>query len=282
MDPAQCHSDPGPKHALLKQNWLPGQVSLQYYDDSHPLISQFCIPVNQPWLPNEKTGYPFGVTRDRFIDPGQQLRYTITFENATGDTTDQLVVRDTLDANLDITTVRPGVASHPYLFRVYGQGVLEWYFPNIHFPDNIADPSASRGFVTYTVDQVSGLADYTTINNTAYIYHDTAFAVATNTTLHTVHRQELLMTNITELLSGNAPLKVYPNPANGWFYLRAATQELPVIIEVRDLTGRLVYEKSLSKLSGSWPVSAADWAPGQYCVALRTEHDCYRGSVVVY
>ncbi|PIX33224.1 MAG: T9SS C-terminal target domain-containing protein, partial [Bacteroidetes bacterium CG_4_8_14_3_um_filter_31_14] len=70
--------------------------------------------------PNDKTGYPTGVTTEHYIMPNQQLQYVIRFQNTGTDTAFTVVVRDTLNMNLDIFSVVPGVASHSYNFQMYG------------------------------------------------------------------------------------------------------------------------------------------------------------------
>lgn len=264
------------------QNGLPGFVTQQYYDDESPLVSQFCLPVNQPWSSFEKTGYPTGVTRDRFINPDQQLRYTISFENLAGDTTDVLVLRDTLDVHLDMNSVCPGIASHPYLFRCYGQRVLEWYFPNVHFPDILTDPSGSRGFVTYTVDQLPGLADYTVIRNTATVYQDSLPAITTNTTRHTIYRQQWLTTGLLHDAFTVAGIQLFPNPAHDQFYIRIPETNGPVNVEVQDLLGRSVYRDAKPIHEPIYSIATTAWSPGQYIVVVTTADGCFRGSVILH
>jgi uncharacterized repeat protein (TIGR01451 family) len=251
-------------------NWLPGQIPLQYYDDAGPVQAEHCVLVNQSWTPNEKTGYPVGVTRDRFIDPGQQLQYTINFANLLNDTAD-LVVRDTLDASLDINSVRAGVASHPYIFRTYGQSVMEWRFPHVHFPDAITDPLGSRGYVTYTVDQLPSLPDNTVIRNTAYIFQDSAAAVITNTTRHTIHRQELLTTNLMSYSLDEMGIIVYPNPVTDKLFVEITDSDVNhFLLEVSDLLGRIIYRETREVGAVPAQLDLSGWASGQYTLIVTT------------
>jgi hypothetical protein len=62
-----------------------------------------------------------------------------------------VVIRDTLSPLLDISTIRPGAASHNYDFEVYGDRVVQFSFNNILLPDSTVNEAASHGFVAFRV-----------------------------------------------------------------------------------------------------------------------------------
>jgi hypothetical protein len=112
----------------------------------------------------------------------------IRFQNTGTAPAYTVVIRDTLDTDLDIFSVTPGVSSHDYTFTMYGERVLQWTFNNIMLPDSFSNEEESHGFITYTVNQLTDLQDGTAINNSAAIYFDSNEPVITNTTLHTINR----------------------------------------------------------------------------------------------
>ncbi|MCB0556652.1 MAG: hypothetical protein KDD02_24110, partial [Phaeodactylibacter sp.] len=63
---------------------------------------------------NDKQGFPRGYGDEHYIYPGTDLEYLVRFQNTGNDTAFLVVIRDTLSEFLDIATVRPGAASHPY------------------------------------------------------------------------------------------------------------------------------------------------------------------------
>ncbi len=167
-------------------NWTPGIIIQFPQDDADPDVDIYCGQVTAPVDPNDKTGYPLGQTEEYYIQPNQQLQYVIRFQNVGTDTAFTVVVRDTLDIDLNIFTVTPGVSSHPCTFKMYGPRVLEWTFEDIQLPDSTTNSEGSNGFLTFHVDQVPDLAPGTVINNDADIYFDFELPITTNTTVHKI------------------------------------------------------------------------------------------------
>lgn len=64
------------------------------------------------------------------------------------------------------------------------------------------------------------------------------------------------------LSGGTSILKAYPNPTNGAFNLQLGNHNTEVVVEVRDILGKLVYQTS--KLQKSELVIGASWRPGVY------------------
>ncbi|HLP56142.1 MAG TPA: T9SS type A sorting domain-containing protein [Fluviicola sp.] len=167
-------------------NWTPDLVNELPHDDEDHFVDIDCRVISGPFDPNEKIGYPTGVGVDNVISPNGAIDYVINFQNIGIDTAFTVVIRDTLDLDLDIFSVQSGVSSHPYTFVMHGPRVLEWTFANISLPDSIINEPASHGFVTFTVNQNQGLVNGTTIHNTAEIYFDFNQGIVTNTATHVI------------------------------------------------------------------------------------------------
>ncbi|MBK8566141.1 MAG: DUF11 domain-containing protein [Saprospiraceae bacterium] len=154
--------------------------------DESPFIDTDCQPNIGSYDPNDKTGYPNGYCAAHFIEPNQDIEYHIRFQNTGTDTAFTVVVTDTLPLPLDPATVQPGASSHPYVFELLGNGVVQFTFPDIMLPDSNVNEPASHGFVRFTVAQDAGNANGTVIANQVGIVFDFNEAVYTNTYMHTV------------------------------------------------------------------------------------------------
>jgi uncharacterized repeat protein (TIGR01451 family) len=196
-------------------NWTPDLVNDFPQDDADPVVDIYCGVVTGSYDPNDKTGYPNGVTDQYYIQPNQQLQYVIRFQNTGTDTAFTVVIRDTLDIDLNIFTVTSGVSSHNYEFRMYGPRVLEWTFNNILLPDSTTNEPESNGFVTFHVEQVPDLAPGTEITNDADIYFDFNEPIRTNTTIHRIYEGFVNVATLEELSKEKSRILVYPNPSNG-------------------------------------------------------------------
>jgi len=195
-------------------NWTPGEVNDYPQDDADPVIDIYCEEVSGSYDPNDKRGYPNGVTNMNYIQPNQQLQYVIRFQNTGTDTAFTVVIRDTLDLDLNIFTVTPGVSSHNYEFRMYGPRVLEWTFNNINLPDSTIDQVGSNGFVTFHVEQNPNLSPGTVINNDADIYFDYNDPITTNTTIHRIYEGFPNVLSLQDLVNSKESIVLYPNPTS--------------------------------------------------------------------
>jgi len=125
--------------------------------------------------PNEKLVSPEGV-----IQRTDMLTYQINFQNVGTDTAFNIIVRDTLDPNLDISTFTSGASIHPYTYAITGREI-SWIFPDINLPDSIVNEAASHGFVKFTAFPMPGVPAGTFIENRASIFFDFNPPVITNT-----------------------------------------------------------------------------------------------------
>ncbi|MBD0256158.1 MAG: DUF11 domain-containing protein [Cytophagales bacterium] len=170
-----------------------GKVSLGFVaqlpaDDAEPEVDVECLPVTDSFDPNDKLVLPAGITSQHLTAFGQELKYTVRFQNTGNDYAYRVVVTDTLSEKLDVGTLRVAGASHPYNFTVSGKGrlVLSWTFDNINLPDSTRDQAGSNGFVKFTVRPLDKLPAGTRIENFADIFFDYNPPVRTNTVFNTL------------------------------------------------------------------------------------------------
>jgi uncharacterized repeat protein (TIGR01451 family) len=187
LHPGNSHPNDHVEGCGGNADWTPGLVDDLPSGDESPFVDTYCGEVVGSYDPNDKQGFPGGIGEQHEILPNEQLQYLIRFQNTGTAPAYTVVIRDTLDADLDIFSVTPGVASHDYSFTMYGERVLQWTFNNIMLPDSNSNEEQSHGFITYTVNQIPDLTDGTQITNSAAIYFDSNEPVITNTTLHTIN-----------------------------------------------------------------------------------------------
>jgi uncharacterized delta-60 repeat protein len=267
--------------ASITANWIPNVINQRPHNDADPTIDIYCGVVTGSYDPNDKTGYPLGVESTHNLLPNIPLEYVIRFQNTGTDTAFTVIIRDTLDTDLDIFSVKSGVSSHNYTFKMYGPRVLEWRFDNILLPDSNVNEPASNGFVTFKVNQNKNLADGTLLSNTAGIYFDFNDPIITNTTLHTVNRNVLGIAtgiNIQEKKKIVSSLKVYPNPASN--QLTISSKQLTkgekveiynaMGIKMLDVRGKKL-DSSISQGNSSLEIDISSLAKGIYLVKVGNE-----------
>ena len=254
-------------------NWTPNLINDFPLDDADPIIDIYCGIVTGSYDPNDKTGYPIGQTTQNYIQPNQQIQYLVRFQNTGTDTAFTVVIRDTLDMDLNIFSVTPGVASHPYTFKMYGPRVLEWTFENILLPDSSANLVESNGFMTFHVDQNFNLPAGTLIENDADIYFDFNPPIITNETVHQIFEGFVEVENPTVSSSdlyGDNQVSIFPNPAKNYIILEMDDFKSN-IYEVFDLQGRRVLSGML--VSNQTNISISKLSKGTYTIGIQGQEN---------
>jgi len=166
---------------------------------------------------------------DKLVNPNREgdyvlfeedLIYTIRFQNTGNDVAYDVVIRDTLDTNLDLSTFRFLGTSHPNRLNTIldDEGILTFEFRDIFLPDSTSNFEASQGYVTYRIETIDGLTEETPISNSAGIYFDLNPPVITNTT-QSIMVSELPTVSI-ETPGNSLNFNVLPNPNSGTFTLQ--------------------------------------------------------------
>lgn len=215
--------------------------------------------------PNDKQGFPLGIGAEHFVPQGQEIEYRVRFQNTGTDTAFNVIVLDTLDQSLDLTTVRPGSSSHPYKMHVLGAGVLQFVFENIQLPDSSVNQSGSNGYFEFAIRPKAGLPDGTVLRNEAAIFFDFNLPVITNRTRHTLGNQYLNVSNVT--FRPGLQLDVFPNPAaeRATFSLKSA-QPSSGILRLFDARGAMVRSQEFDHNAFDLDVSRLQ--PGPYFFRL--------------
>jgi PKD repeat protein len=126
--------------------------------------------------PNDKKVSPDGTGPQHYLAAEQRLSYIIQFENKPEATAEAIYVRivDTLDPDLDWSTLAIGAISHPDKCKSYFDpysGVLSWVCDSIMLPPNNTPPEG-EGYVKFSISPKADLPLETQISNTAWIRFD--------------------------------------------------------------------------------------------------------------
>lgn len=163
--------------------------------------------------------------QDSLISAQMALTYRVFFRNITQDSVLRVVVRDTLPAGLDISTLEFGASSHPATYDIYENGVIKATFENLELPVDGTSPQ-DYAFFEYRVAQTDGNATGTVIENSALVIYDYNTPVFTGRTRHVVGAPtttgllEVIPTDIdTPDWASEVKVKVFPNPATEYITL---------------------------------------------------------------
>ena len=180
---------------------------------------------------------------------GKMLHYTIEFENTGNYQAENIVVVETIDTTkYDISTLQILNTSHPMQLRLEGNRV-EYYFQNIDLGEH------KHGNILLKLYALESLKEGDTIKKQANIYFDYNAPVETNDE-KTVYKDKLIQSLGLQGISLDETIIAFPNPSNGIFNLKAATQISTV--EIYDLQGRVVQTILVNDLTHKIDLSAHD------------------------
>jgi uncharacterized repeat protein (TIGR01451 family) len=240
------------------------------YDSSGALLPTDSSTLVQTVLcsydPNDKSVNPAGFisSTGNFI-PGSvamntPLEYTIRFQNTGNDTAYTVVIRDTIDSEMDLSSLELEGGSHPFTASLDQNRVLTFSFNNILLPDSNIDEAGSHGFVQYRIHPKSTMPWTTYVHNTAYIYFDANAPVVTNTT-QTLYDGLL---GIKDPETSRSGIEVYPHPIEGVatvVFEHSPAEGYHVFIS--DLTGRKCLDAGIIR-SASFELKTYGLSSGIY------------------
>ncbi len=236
---------------------------------------QVCTVISAPLDPNDISVSPRGVGSRGIVSvEDNTLAYTIRFQNVGSSPAQDVVIRDTLDADLDVNTIYFGAASHDYQVDVVNNNILEFRFEGIDLPGVETDEAGSHGVVKYTVDFSKELPVDTEIFNRAAIYFDFNKPVITNTVVNTIGQSP---TDIAEP-SDSDELELR-SLGNGLFICRAENG-LEGRLSVYSILGTKVLEQSLAGQSHT-VINLANQSTGRFLIRLEKAGKSIIRSVVV-
>ncbi|GAO41931.1 hypothetical protein FPE01S_01_09460 [Flavihumibacter petaseus NBRC 106054] len=221
--------------------------------------------------PNDKQDNFGGNMKRTAVAEGAYINYLVRFQNTGTDTAFTVRVADTLDNNLDWSSLQMIQASHRYRLSVKGGNKLEWVFDGINLPDSNRNEPLSHGYIAYRVKPKQDIMAGSAIRNTASIYFDFNEPVVTNTVVTKIS------TNQPGGIGGAAEteltMTVAPNPNHGQSNLLIngmLTGRFDIM--VTDNLGRPVHQTSFTRdipdLPQSVPLKIERFTPGIHYVSV--------------
>jgi len=212
--------------------------------------------------PNDKHVSAESITPDDVADQ-KLLEYTINFQNTGTAPAVNIVIKDSLDADWDLSTFEMIGATHAYTLHLTEE-VAIWTFAQIMLPDSSTNEPESHGSIHYRMAPKSSLVLGDQLTNRADIYFDYNAPVLTNTTVTTVE----LSTAIGESTPSGG-LLIAPSPSNGmvnmrWNETAAANAQLNVL----DALGRVVFSMSIAGGANSRSIDLSFLPAGSYVARL--------------
>jgi uncharacterized repeat protein (TIGR01451 family) len=197
---------------------------------------------------------------------GDELEYTIRFQNTGTAPAGEIRITDIIDDNLDIASFCLISYSHPVSVEITGDTVM-FLFKNIQLPDSGTNLAASNGFVKYGMKPKSNLAENTPVTNQADIYFDFNPAVTTNQTLNTYVSAITVGQNFENAMKDKT-LMLYPNPSSGLINIAFAESAKDNRIDVINSLGLVVLTKHNN--TSSTTLDLSNHAKGIYFIKLQS------------
>ena len=215
--------------------------------------------------PNDKSAQPNGESIDSFSLLDQPIDYTIRFQNMGNFKAFDVIVRDTIDNNMDMSSLEILSSSHEMVTNL-NENIVTFIFKDINLPPESETEAGSQGYIKYRIAARNGILDYSLIKNTASIYFDFNQPIRTNTTTNILVKT-LPTTSIIEKSNVESQFSLYPNPTTGEFTLITSVEAEEInSIKVFNIEGKLV-KQYLSPVSNQ-TLSLND--AGVYLVEIET------------
>jgi hypothetical protein len=187
----------------------------------------------------------------------ENLGYTVRFQNDGNYPALNVEIRDTISAQLDLSTFRLIASKHPVSYTIDPTSrEIVFRFSGIQLQPSQIDLEASQGYVTYALDELPNLPLNAFIENTAYIYFDFNPAIITNTTfningfvgIETEQQQEIM---------------IYPNPCNGVFTIGGIEKGY---VSIYSIAGKFILDQ---ELEGTTLIDLSQMESGVYLVQVE-------------
>lgn len=191
---------------------------------------------------------------------GDDLVYTVHFQNTGTDTAFNILIQDQLSENLDVSTFQMLNASHAYDFTIRENGLFEVFFQNVQLVDSLTNEPESHGSFRYSIKPKNNLNVGDVIPNTAHIYFDYNPDVVTNSVYTTI----VAPANINE--SAIISDLLFPNPTSGKAVVRISA--LSCILSISDLNGKILFK---GKVNNNEELDFANYPNGIYIGKMETE-----------
>lgn len=215
--------------------------------------------------PNEKD-----VNQPYYFNGTNQLIYKVRFQNTGTLAAKNVVVVDTVDTDLDLSTFKVLSKSHIPMNVQFGtNNKVTFNFMNINLPDSTTNEAGSHGEFVYSIKPKPGLSIGTQIKNKAYIYFDYNAPIITNTTTNIVADSNV---GIAEAEKNDEHIAIFPNPTTNFLKLLAPKEFKSFKIECIDITGRTLFAKNYTNQTTAQNIDISNLVSGIYLLKITNEN----------
>lgn len=218
--------------------------------------------------PNDKIVSPVDDGISTFTSKDETLIYTIRYENTGAAIVPSVLIQDVLDPNLNFNTFEV-LNSSDFVRTTYEDGTINFLFNTINLQPN------EEGFITYSIQPLEGLANYTEIRNTASIFFGENDAIVTNTTINTLCDTPCISSSSEIISSSN--VTIFPNPTEGKINIQS--DQTISKIEIQTSTGKLLF--SLDDLEVKEYQTRLHVLSGTYIVKLHMENGVVMRKLII-
>ncbi len=265
-----CGASPGSTGYLLQYP--------QHNGNAHSDI--FCDTVSAGIAGAGKTGFPLGYGTEHFISRATELMYRLRLQNNSTVTVQNVTLVDTLSEWLDLSTFRPGAASHLYTYSIQNR-TLTVVFPSAQLPPAAVNEPASRGFFSFYVGVSPDAPAGALIENTARVQLGNQTPVQTDTTVHRLGTNFITLQAVETQGEERLSLFVQPNPMreSAQFIFSGADAGVPVWLQLFDPAGRLV--QTVEARNGQLVLERGQLSAGFYFFRCRSSNGGVVGGKLV-
>lgn len=214
------------------------------------------------------------------ISNGDYITYRVRFQNTGNFYATNVIIKDTLESDLDWSSLQVIAASHTGLqTSVSGNNIVEFKFNNINLPAVSVNEPASHGYVIFKIKPKNNLVTGNIIKNTAHVTFDFNTPIKTTTAIAKVST----ITSTTNRHNTIGELNLYPNPNNGNFTIDFVSKgNYPITISLFDVTGKMVYQQNVQHNNQSLiQISDAVLASGLYNIQISSTNDVWNKKVLI-
>ncbi|MDB5226887.1 MAG: repeat domain in Vibrio, Colwellia, Bradyrhizobium and Shewanella [Bacteroidota bacterium] len=269
--------------------FLNGEDSLLSYANIRP-VSADSTPLNNDYTLTDIAHYSYD-PNDKNVESNSQLipaqilngdyiTYRVRFQNTGSYSATNVIIKDTLENNLDWNSLQIVSSSHAGLqTSVLNNNIVEFRFNNINLPASSVNEALSHGYVVFKIKPKSTLLPGNTIKNTAHITFDFNVPVKTNTaTVRVINVTGTINKNNTE---GN--ISVFPNPNSGNFTIDFTSKgNFQIRLKIYDVTGKEILNETKSHHDQTeLQLNEIDLSAGYYNVVISTGKESWSKKIIV-
>jgi hypothetical protein len=183
-----------------------------YTGNATPFVDADARNNTAVFAPNSLTASPIGYDSLHFINQGTPLEYNIQIANPTGAPVSNVGVLWQLDTMLDIKTIEPYAATHPYTWFLSGNDSFYFLFDNLTLPASATNLDATAS-LSFRIRPKSNLPEGTVIRNSAILQLGSANIVS-NSVFHTIsgNNSFIRVLSFEHLQLPKTTIKLFPNP----------------------------------------------------------------------